>query len=222
MSASDATDPLPAVIPVFPLTGAVLLPRGVMPLNIFEPRYLAMVRDAMAANGSAARFIGIIQPRDDNDPPGLYRVGCLGRITDMRETGDGRILMALAGVTRFRIQDELSRTTPYRQVLADYAEFRADRGEPEPMTSLARAGLEDVLRTYLDANGLSADWDAVASADDEALVTTLATVCPFEPAEKQAMLEAHDLPARAETLTALMTFAQGHGGSDDGDRPTLQ
>ena len=221
MNEAVPAEPLPAVIPVFPLGGAVLMPRGVLPLNIFEPRYLAMVRDAMAANGAAARFIGMIQPRNDDDPPGLYTVGCLGRITDLRETSDGRIVLALAGITRFRVQDELARTTPYRQVLADYGEFRDDRSEPAPMSSLARAGLEDVLRTYLDANGLSADWDAVASADDEALVTTLATVCPFEPAEKQAMLEAPDLPARAETLTALMTFARGMGGGDD-ERPTLQ
>ena len=118
------------------------------------------------------------------------------------------------------VQNELDRLTPYRQVLADYGEFRADRGEPEPISSMARAGLEDVLKTYLDAQGLSADWDAVAAADDEALVTTLASVCPFSPPEKQAMLEAHDLPQRAATLTALMTFAQGSGGG--GDRPTLQ
>ena len=220
MSSAGLTDPLPAVIPVFPLGGAVLLPRAVLPLNIFEPRYLAMVRDAMAATGAASRLIGMIQPRDDRDPPVLYSVGCLGRITDCRETDDGRILIAVAGVTRFRVQNELDRLTPYRQVLADYGEFRADRGEPEPISSMARAGLEDVLKTYLDAQGLSADWDAVAAADDEALVTTLASVCPFSPPEKQAMLEAHDLPQRAATLTALMTFAQGSGSS--GDRPTLQ
>jgi len=221
VTAFEPVDPLPAVIPVFPLGGAVLLPRAVLPLNIFEPRYLAMVRDAMAATGSASRVIGMIQPRDDaSEPPTLYSVGCLGRITDCRETDDGRLLIAVTGLTRFRVQDELAAAMPYRRVLADYAEYRSDRSEPVPMSSLARAGLEDVLKTYLDTQGLSADWDAVASADDEALVTTLASVCPFAPAEKQAMLEARDLPARAETLTALMTFAQGPGGNSD--RPTLQ
>ncbi len=219
MTSAEPFEPLPAVVPVFPLEGAVLLPRGMLPLNIFEPRYLAMVRDAMAASGSAARVIGMIQPRDEGDPPGLYTIGTLGRITDLKETGDGRVLIVLGGVTRFRVQQELDRTTMYRQVLADYAEFRDDRGEPKPVTAAARAGLEDVLRTYLDAQGLSADWDAVASADDEALVTTLATVCPFAPAEKQAMLEASDLPERAATLTALMTFVQGPGADE---RPTLQ
>ncbi len=219
---SDFGDPLPAAVPVFPLTGALLLPRAVLPLNIFEPRYLAMIRDAMAATGAANRIIGIIQPRFDGDPPPLFDVGCLGRIGNYRETDDGRIEIALTGVSRFRIQAELDRTTPYRQVMADYDGFGDDRDDPEPLAAVARAGLEDVLRSYLDTQGLSADWEAVKSADDESLVTTLASVCPFDPAEKQALLEAEDLPDRAATLTALMTFAQGHGGSNDGDRPTLQ
>lgn len=220
---SEGNEPLPTAVPVFPLSGALLLPRGLLPLNIFEPRYLAMVRDAMAATGAANRIIGMIQPRGEGEPPPLFDVGCLGRISDYRETDDGRILIALTGVSRFRIQAELDRSTPYRQVMADYHGFRGDRGEPPPLAAAARAGLEDVLRAYLDAEGLSADWDAVRSADDEALVTTLASVCPFDPAEKQALLEANSLAERASTLTALMTFAQGSGGgSGGGDRPTLQ
>jgi Lon protease-like protein len=220
-------EPLPTAVPVFPLTGALLLPRGTLPLNIFEPRYLAMVRDAMAATGAANRVIGIIQPRGpggdarSGEPPALYDVGCIGRIGDFRETDDGRILIALIGVTRFRIAAELDRTTLYRQVMADYHDFQDDRDDPDPLTAMARAGLEDVLRSYLDARGLSADWEAVKAADDEALVTTLASVCPFDPAEKQALLEAEDLPERAATLTALMTFAQGLGG-DTSNGPTLQ
>jgi uncharacterized protein len=216
--------PLPTAIPVFPLTGALLLPRGTLPLNIFEPRYLAMVRDAMAATGAANRMIGIIQPRSQGEPPPLFDVGCVGRIGDYRETDDGRILIALTGVTRFRVAAELDRTTLYRQVMADYHDFAEDRDDPEPLTATARAGLEDVLRAYLDAQGLSADWEAVHAADDEALVTTLSGVCPFDPAEKQALLEAEDLPERAATLTALMAFAQGLGTGKSGgsDRPTLQ
>lgn len=221
---SEGYEPLPTAVPVFPLTGALLLPRGLLPLNIFEPRYLAMIRDAMAATGAANRIIGMIQPRTNGEPPSLYDIGCLGRISDYRETDDGRILIALTGVSRFRIQAELDRTTPYRQVMADYHGFRSDRSEPMPLAAAARAALEDVLHAYLDAGGLSADWEAVKSADDEALVTTLASVCPFDPAEKQALLEAGSLAERAQTLTALMTFAQGLGGSAGGgpDRPTLQ
>jgi len=205
----DDEPALPEALPVFPLSGALLLPRGVLPLNIFEPRYLAMFRDAI--KGSKA--IGIVQPRDpDTDPSPLYAVGCAGRISDYRETGDGRIIVALTGVTRFNIVRELDVTTRYRQVVADYARFERDLDAPRAVAAAARAELEAKLRSYLDERGLSADWDAVASADDEALVTTLSAVCPFEPVEKQALLEASDLPARAATLTALMTFATGSTG----------
>jgi Lon protease-like protein len=217
--------PLPVAVPVFPLTGALLLPRGLLPLNIFEPRYLAMVRDAMAATGAAHRIIGMIQPRARQDPPPLFEVGCLGRITDYQETEDGRILMTLTGISRFRVQAELERTTPYRQVMADYLGFQEDREEPMALTAAARANLEEVLQAYLDSQGLAADWDAVKAADDESLVTTLACVCPFDPPEKQALLEAENLATRAATLTALMTFAQGPGPGGAGDsptRPTLQ
>ncbi len=209
---------LPTVLPVFPIGGAVLLPRGVMPLNIFEPRYLAMVRDAMAGD----KLIGMIQPRrlrDDDDErgddrPGLFGVGCAGRITEYRETGDGRMIIALTGVVRFAVARELDVTTPYRQVMPDFDAFADDAGEPRPLAPAARSALETTLRGYLDAQGLSADWKAVGEADDESLVTTLSAVCPFDPVERQALLEARDLPARAATLNALMTFAQGTGGSD--------
>ena len=134
MSESEALEPLPAAVPVFPLTGAVLLPRGVLPLNIFEPRYLAMVKDAMAATGAATRVIGMIQPKAPQgsrggDPPPLYKVGCLGRITEYRETDDGRILVTLVGVSRFRVGAELERDTLYRQVMTDYHGFADDRAE---------------------------------------------------------------------------------------------
>jgi len=217
------TAPLPVAVPVFPLTGALLLPRGLLPLNIFEPRYLAMVRDAMTASGAANRVIGMIQPRARHDPPPLFEVGCLGRITDYQETEDGRILITLVGLSRFRVQAELERTTPYRQVMADYLGFQEDRDEPPALSPAVRANLEEVLQTYLDSQGLAADWEAVKSADDESLVTTLACVCPFDPPEKQALLEATDLATRAATLTALMTFAQGPGTTGNTpNRPTMQ
>lgn len=208
---------LPLVLPVFPIGGAVLLPRGVMPLNIFEPRYLAMIRDAMAGD----KLIGMIQPRDSGDAgavdgkerPGLFDVGCAGRITEYRETGDGRMIIALTGIARFAVARELDVTTPYRQVMPDFDAFD-DTGEPRPLAPAARSALETTLRGYLDAQGLSADWKAVSEADDDSLVTTLSAVCPFDPVERQALLEARDLPARAATLNALMTFAQGAGGSD--------
>ena len=214
MSESEAFEPLPAAVPVFPLTGAVLFPRGLLPLNIFEPRYLAMVKDAMAATGAAHRVIGIIQPKGggkNGAPPALYKIGCLGRITEYRETDDGRILIALAGISRFRVGAELDRDTLYRQVVTDYHGFADDRHDPAPLDSATRAGLEDALRPYLDARGLAADWDAVQSADDDALTITLASALPFEPAEKQALLETISLADRAQTLSALMSFAAGSG-----------
>ena len=211
---SDDNPMLPTVLPVFPIGGAVLLPRGVMPLNIFEPRYLAMIRDAMAG----AKLIGMIQPRSaaesDDDKPGLFDVGCAGRITEFRETGDGRMIIALTGVVRFAVARELDVTTPYRQIMPNFDAFADDAGEPRPLAPAARSALETTLRSYLDTQGLSADWKAVAEADDESLVTTLSAVCPFDPVERQALLEARDLPERAATLNALMTFAQGSGGSD--------
>ena len=199
---------LPGTLPIFPLGGAVLLPGGAMPLNIFEPRYLALIQDAMAGD----RLIGIVQPRetdDDEDAPALYDVGGLGRITEFAETGDGRYLIVLSGLIRFRVTRELEVETLYRQVEADYAAFEADLSDARAIDAEMRAGVEGALRAYLDGNGLSADWDAVAQADDDALVRTLSAVCPFEPVEKQALLEAADLPTRAELLIALMRFSPG-------------
>ena len=204
---------LPDVIRVFPLGGAVLFPRAVLPLNIFEPRYLAMTRDAMATD----QLIGILQPRTGGDGiPELFATGGLGRITSFSETGDGRFLIALTGLIRFRLVTELSVTTPYRQVQVSYEPFLADWDDPPALAATRRAALEDSLRTYLDAQELSADWDAVRGADDESLVHTLATVCPFDSLERQALLEAPDLARRAETLTTLMAFAGGLPSSASG------
>lgn len=200
---------LPARIRIFPLAGALLLPRSVLPLNIFEPRYLEMVRDAMASD----QLIGMVQPRDDNEPnPPLYGVGCLGKITQLSETGDGRLLISLTGLIRFAVADELPVTTPYRQLLANYTPYVEDWADPEPLSAPERASLEDILTHYLDTQGLSADWEAVRGADDESLVSTLCAACPFADAERQALLEAPDLPARTDTLVALMRFT-GTSGS---------
>jgi Lon protease-like protein len=196
---------LPGVVRLFPLGGTILLPRAVMPLNIFEPRYLAMVRDAMAAD----HMIAIVQPRTEGDQPDLYDVGAVGRITQYSETGDGRFLIALTGLARFRLVHELPVTTAYRQAEVDYTPYADDWSPAQPLAATARAALEQALKTFLEAQGLSADWEAVKSADDESLVNTLSVVCPFVPAERQALLQAHSLPDRASTLTTLMQFAQG-------------
>lgn len=198
---------LPGRVRLFPLSGTILLPRAVLPLNIFEPRYLAMVRDAMAGD----RLIGMVQPVTGlpEKRPELYDVGSIGRITQFSETGDGRYLISLTGIARFRIVAELPVTTPYRQAEVDHAAFAADWEPAAPLAAPARAALEQALRDYLDRLDLSADWDAVKSADDESLVNTLSLVCPFQPAERQALLEAPALADRTETLTTLMQFAPG-------------
>jgi Lon protease-like protein len=164
-----------------------------------------MVRDAMAGD----RLIGMVQPRGDSDPPPLFDVGGVGRITQFAETGDGRLMIALTGLTRFRIARELAVDTPYRQVEADYGPYGRDWHPPEPLPHSVRAGLEEALKLYLEAEGLSADWDAISAADDEGLINTLSAVCPFEPVEKQALVETVDLLSRAHTLTTLMAFAHG-------------
>jgi uncharacterized protein len=192
------------VIPVFPLPGALLLPRGQMPLNIFEPRYLAMIDDALR---SGLRLVGMIQP-DSAHPgpeskPNLYKVGCVGRITQIAETGDGRYLLQLTGVARFRIEAELEVTTPYRQCRVTYAPFAGDfiarKGEEE----VDRESLLHALSDFLEANNLKADWEGIENAPNEALVNALAMMSPYGTAEKQALLEAPDLKTRAEILVAV-------------------
>jgi Lon protease-like protein len=192
------------VIPVFPLPGALLLPRGQMPLNIFEPRYLAMIDDAMR---SGHRLIGMIQP-DTAHPgseqkPNLFKIGCVGRITQIAETGDGRYLIQLTGIARFRIEEELSVATPYRQCRVAYAPFADDfvarKGEDE----VDRESLLRALTDFLKANDLKADWEGIENAPNEALVNALAMMSPYGAAEKQALLEAPDLKTRAEILVAM-------------------
>ena len=195
---------LPEILPVFPLPGALLLPRGQMPLNIFEPRYLAMVDDALR---DGHRLIGMIQPDVTHSPnankPALFRVGCVGRITQLAESGDGRYILELTGIARFKVVEELEVLTPYRQckvdVFAFADDFTARKGEDE----VNREALLVALAEFLKANNLKVDWEGVESAPNEALVNALAMMSPYGPAEKQAMLEAPDLKTRAEILVAV-------------------
>jgi Lon protease-like protein len=208
---------LPDVIPVFPLSGALLLPRGQLPLNIFEPRYLAMIDDALR---SGLRLVGMIQPdpahAGDDDKPVLYKVGCVGRLTQIAESGDGRYLIQLTGIARFRIADEFTAATPYRQCRVTYAPFKDDfvarKGEDE----VDRESLLKALRDFLDANNLKADWQGIENAPNEALVNALAMMSPYGAAEKQALLEAPDLKTRAELLVAVteIELAKKASGTD--------
>ena len=210
---STRFDELPVTLPVFPLAGVLLLPNGKLPLNVFEPRYLNMTRDALGAG----RLIGMIQPRHGNEGaevPELYEIGCAGRITQFAETDDGRYLISLTGVCRFAITEEVASMRGYRRVVADWNRFRNDIDAPETI-KLDRAQLVDRLRRYAEAKGISGDWDSIQSTPDERLVTSLAMICPFKPSEKQAILEADSLAPRAELLQAL--FEMGTAGGDQGD-----
>jgi Lon protease-like protein len=195
---------MPGVIPVFPLPGALLLPRGQMPLNIFEPRYLAMVDDALR---DGHRLIGMIQPdvahASSADKPSLYKIGCAGRITQLAESGDGRYLIELTGVARFRIEEELRVATPYRQCSVTYAPFADDFIARKGENAVDRPALLAALTDFLTANDLKADWEGIERAPNEALVNALSMMSPYGTAEKQALLEAPDLKTRAEVLIAI-------------------
>lgn len=197
---------LPTTLAVFPLTAALLLPGGRMPLNIFEPRYLQMIDDAMAGS----RLIGMIQPSLDGNlrpdgEPSLCPVGCIGRITSLAETGDGRYLISLQGVCRFRVAQELMVKTPFRQ--CKITSFAADLTEDKAGAEVDRPALLRAFRTYLQANELEADWESVSRADNAILVNALSMMAPYGAAEKQALLEAPDLKTRAETLIAITEMA---------------
>ena len=194
---------LPEIIPVFPLPGALLLPRGQLPLNIFEPRYLALVDDSMRAGH---RLIGMIQP-DPAHPgserkPTLFKIGCVGRITQLAETGDGRYVIQLTGIARFRIAEELDVATAYRQCRVNYAPFAQDFTARLGEDAVDRKALLEALAAFLKANNLKTDWDGIENAPNEALVNALAMMSPYGVAEKQALLEASDLKTRAEILIA--------------------
>ena len=212
-----AFDELPAEIPVFPLAGVLLLPGGRLPLNIFEPRYLAMTRDAIKGD----RIIGMIQPAELERPghaPALQHVGCAGRITAFSETDDGRYLITLAGIARFRVADELPGQSGYRRIRADFAPFAQDMAE-NPSLELDRARLLRALKGFFHQQGIKADWEQIERTTDSALITSLAMVCPFEPQEKQALLEAGTATERGRVLTALIEMALlgGTGGGSSGE-----
>jgi Lon protease-like protein len=211
-------DQLPEILPIFPLPGVLLLPRGKLPLRIFEPRYLAMTDDAIAGE----RLIGMIQPADPAaslaGAPPVYRTGCVGRITAFSETDDGHYLLTLSGIVRFDVREELPLHNGYRRVRADWAPYAADLCEEEG-APLDRDRLLTMLKSYFKLHGLSADWDAVRQTPDERLVTSLAMICPFEPSEKQALLEAPTLAERAQVMTAIIEMAVLDGPKDgDGAR----
>ncbi len=192
---------LPGTIPLFPLTGALLFPRGQLPLNIFEPRYLNMVDDALAGD----RVIGMIQPAGGPAAkPALAHVGTLGRITSFSETEDGRYLMTLTGVIRFRLAKELDGPTPYRRASVSYDDFASDLYPPERGLAIDRERLRDALRAYVDQHGYQADWNAVDAAEPESLVHAIAALCPFDPLAKQALLETITIADRCAALIALL------------------
>jgi Lon protease-like protein len=200
---------LPQTIPLFPLPGAILFPRGVLPLNIFEPRYLNMIDDAL----SGERLIGMIQPAgmvEDASAPTLTEVGTAGRITTFSETDDGRYLITLTGVMRFRVARELPATAPYRQAIVDYEEFAADLYEPK--AGIDRERLREALERYVDLHGFQTDWSAVDEASPETLVNAVSVLCPFDPPSKQALLEAPSIGERCDALIALLEW-NAAGGS---------
>lgn len=205
LSASD----MPATLPIFPLQGVLLLPRGKMPLNIFEPRYLAMIEDALATRD---KLIGMVQPlaketRASTQP--IHAVGCAGRITTWSETDDGRYLISLTGVCRFAVGEEIATARGYRRVKADFDAYAADF-ETAPDGDIDRKRLLAGLRAYFKAEGLQADWETIETAPDERLINTIAMLCPFAPEEKQTLLESAGLAERAKAMIGIVE-ARAHG-----------
>ena len=205
---------LPDTIAIFPLTGALLLPRSRLPLHIFEPRYLQMIEDALKTD---ARLIGMVQPNKvpGRDGPGLHTIGCAGRITQLSETEDGRYMITLGGVSRFRVVKEVEGFSPYRKCDVAWEGFERDRGRGENDPGFNRTAFLDLLGRYFDTRGLSADWSTLKEADDELLINSLSMMLDFDPEDKQALLEAPSLETRRETLVTLIEYAM-RGGQDEG------
>jgi Lon protease-like protein len=213
---------LPDIVPIFPLPGALMLPRARLPLHIFEPRYLAMIEDCLKTKH---RLIGMIQPREtpqsekraaSNRPAEkrLQAIGCAGRITGFSETEDGRYMITLSGASRFRVREEVQGFTPYRRCLVDWAPFARDLGPTEDDPSFRRTEFMALLGRYFSHMNLSTDWDSLKEAEPELLINSLSMLCPFSPEDKQALLEAPTLDTRRETLVTLIEFAL-RGGADE-------
>lgn len=205
---------LPDTIPIFPLPGALLLPRSRLPLHIFEPRYLQMLEDALK---TSTRLIGMLQP---NEVPGrggngLQAIGCAGRVTQFSETEDGRYLVTLSGISRFRVAQEVEGFAPYRRCDVTWDGFDRDLGPEEKDAGFARSGFIALLERYFDAQELSADWDTLKEADDELLINSLSMMLDFNPEDKQALLEAPSLSTRRETLVTLIEFQLRGGGEGE-------
>jgi Lon protease-like protein len=204
---------LPDTIPVFPLPGALLLPRGRLPLHIFEPRYLAMIEDCLKTK---TRLIGMVCPRET--PGGekrLQSIGCAGRLTAFSETEDGRYMITLYGISRFRIREEVQGFTPYRRCQVDWSPFTRDLGAAETDPAFDREGFLALLGRFFAAEGLSTDWDNLREAETELLINSLSMLAPFSAEDKQALLEAPDLVTRRETLVTLIEFALRGGSTDE-------
>ena len=200
--ANTGLEELPPVLPIFPLTGALLLSNAHLPLNIFEPRYLDMVQDAMATH----RLIGMVQPRDPNSrlmEPEIFRIGCAGKICEYGQLPNGMLRITLEGLCRFEVIEELDVTTPYRQVNAAYEKFRHDM-EPLQGNHVNRQALHDALQHFLEFEDGASDWQTLDSLEDDSLINSLCMICPFSPVEKQALLEAQDVCIRAELLISLL------------------
>ena len=204
---------LPDTIAVFPLPKALLLPRARLPLHIFEPRYLAMLDDVLK---TPTRLIGMVQPYDAPGENGkLHAIGCAGRLTAFSETEDGRYMVTLSGMSRFRIVEEVEGFTPYRRCTVDWGGFGRDLGPVERDTSFDRAAFMELLGRFFDDKGLKTDWESLGEAEDELLINSLSMLCPFEPEDKQALLEAPSLSTRRETLVTLIEYALRGGNTDE-------
>lgn len=208
---------LPETIPIFPLPGALLLPRARLPLHIFEPRYLQMLEDCLK---TPARLIGMIQTREvparhGGGEPKLHSIGCAGRLTGFSETEDGRYMVTLSGVSRFRLREEVKGFTPYRRAHVDWHGFERDQGGVEEDAGFDHAAFMDILHRFFETLDLSTDWDSLKEADEELLINSLSMLCPFSPEDKQALLEAPTLVTRRETMVTLIEFALRGGSGEE-------
>ena len=203
---------LPDTIPVFPLPGALLLPRSRLPLHIFEPRYLAMIEDVLKTSG---RLIGMIQTSEHNGEERMQSIGCAGRLTQFSETEDGRYMLTLTGISRYRIRNEITGFTPYRRFEVDWSGFGQDKSVCEKDPDFDRNKFFDLLSRYFQSRGLSTDWDTLKDADDELLINSLSMLLDFEIEDKQALLEAPSLVTRRETIVTLIEYSMRGGDGED-------